>query len=146
MANETIPTLSVRDPWARAIFYLGKDVENRSWPTRYCGDFLIHTSKKAEDDDDLLCMFTGAKQFAFRRLLKDNPSHAGCIIGVVTLERVCLTYRSAWAQHGCYHWILANPRPLPEPISWRGLQGLFRVPVDAIPGCHWNSVTRSLRM
>lgn len=38
--------LSVRDPWARAMFYGKplKDVENRRWSTDYRGDLLIHVS------------------------------------------------------------------------------------------------------
>lgn len=49
--------LSVCQPWAHAILALGKNVENRSWPTSYRGPLLIHASKtKAfydrEDADD----------------------------------------------------------------------------------------------
>ena len=36
--------LSIRQPWAWAILN-GKPVENRTWPTRFTGLFLIHAGK-----------------------------------------------------------------------------------------------------
>lgn len=52
--NVTLPCLSIRQPWAWAILNAGKDVENRSWTTRYRGPLLIHAAKgctKAEYED-----------------------------------------------------------------------------------------------
>ena len=40
--------LSIRQPWAYAIFHLSKDVENRSWPTRYRGRKAVHVAKRIE--------------------------------------------------------------------------------------------------
>ena len=37
--------LSVRQPWAYAIIYALKDIENRGWPINYRGDILIHAAK-----------------------------------------------------------------------------------------------------
>jgi hypothetical protein len=37
--------LSVIMPWPWLILYGGKDIENRSWETRYRGRILIHASK-----------------------------------------------------------------------------------------------------
>ena len=34
--------LTIRQPWAWAIIFDGKDVENRSWNTSYRGDLAIH--------------------------------------------------------------------------------------------------------
>jgi hypothetical protein len=36
--------LTIRNPWAYAIFHLGKDVENRSWCRDYKGPLLIHAA------------------------------------------------------------------------------------------------------
>ena len=41
--------LSVRQPWAWAIIYAGKDVENRTWPTRYRGFVIVHASQRVDD-------------------------------------------------------------------------------------------------
>ncbi|MGC4075454.1 MAG: ASCH domain-containing protein [Rubrivivax sp.] len=37
--------LSIRQPWAWLILHAGKDVENRTWPTRYRGRVWIHAGK-----------------------------------------------------------------------------------------------------
>ena len=36
--------LSIRQPWAHLIVRGSKNIENRSWPTRYPGPFLVHAS------------------------------------------------------------------------------------------------------
>jgi hypothetical protein len=47
-ATKKIKALSVRQPWAHAILHLGKDVENRSKPTRVRERILIQASLKME--------------------------------------------------------------------------------------------------
>ena len=37
--------LSILQPWCHRIFHEGKDVENRDWPTKGRGLFLIHAGK-----------------------------------------------------------------------------------------------------
>jgi hypothetical protein len=47
------PILTVRQPWASAIFHAGKDIENRVWPTDYRGRLWIHAglaTARAEPD------------------------------------------------------------------------------------------------
>jgi hypothetical protein len=41
--------LSIRQPWASLIVAGVKDVENRTWPMRYRGRVLIHSSLRADD-------------------------------------------------------------------------------------------------
>jgi len=36
--------LSLIQPWADAVIFLGKNIENRRWDTRFRGAFLIHAS------------------------------------------------------------------------------------------------------
>lgn len=40
--------LSIRQPWAWLIVNRYKDIENRSWATKYRGRFLVHASLKLE--------------------------------------------------------------------------------------------------
>ena len=109
--------LTVRQPWAHAIIYFGKDVENRSWPTPYRGPLAIHAGKTYSTDGGRELEAMGFN------LLVDMPG--GAIIGVVDLVDVDWNSRSRWAERGQYHWILANPRPLDPPIPMRGMQGLW---------------------
>ncbi|NSZ47951.1 hypothetical protein G6L63_08490 [Agrobacterium vitis] len=53
---DTLPklALSIRQPWAWCIVNLGKDIENRDWPTRFRGPVCIHAAKgmtRAEYED-----------------------------------------------------------------------------------------------
>src|SRR5690242_9023233 len=41
--------ISIRQPWAALIVHGFKDVENRTWPTRYRGAVLIHASLRPDD-------------------------------------------------------------------------------------------------
>ena len=43
------PALSVRQPWAWALLYGGKTIENRTWPTRHRGRIWIHASERERD-------------------------------------------------------------------------------------------------
>lgn len=47
-AIEKIPTLSLLQPWAQAIFLGLKKIETRSWATKYRGPLLIHASAKKD--------------------------------------------------------------------------------------------------
>jgi ASCH domain-containing protein len=40
--------ISIRQPWASLIVSGAKDVENRTWPTRYRGPVLVHASQRAD--------------------------------------------------------------------------------------------------
>src|SRR5262245_22156707 len=44
-STRLLKALSVRQPWAHAIIYGGKDVENRSWTTAVRGTIAIHASQ-----------------------------------------------------------------------------------------------------
>jgi hypothetical protein len=45
--------LTVRQPWASAIIYAGKDVENRSWTTSHRGRLYIHAWMRLDPEDVL---------------------------------------------------------------------------------------------
>ncbi len=76
--------LSVRQPWANAIFMAGKDVENRSRRTDYRGPLLIHASRHID--------WQAARQEGppKKRLqyVTDRRMETGVIIGVVELTDV----------------------------------------------------------
>lgn len=129
-------TLSIRQPWAWLIvrpdltdpddraeaWQAGriKDIENRSWPTPFRGDFLIHASKQIDG---------GVKNYeAFRTDMFDEhgillPRHEGLqlggIIGMANLHGCVQESDSMWFL-GDYGFQLRNSRPLPFlPVSGR---------------------------
>jgi ASCH domain len=106
--------LTIRQPWAWSILFAGKNIENRSWSTKYRGPLLIHAGA---------ALHGGALP---RRLpLREPDEHTrGAIIGVVDLIDVVESSRSRWFE-GPYGWVLANPRPLSRPIPCKGRLGLW---------------------
>jgi hypothetical protein len=110
--------LTVRQPWASAIIYAGKDVENRSWSTRYRGRLYIHAGMALEPDDVLP---------------PGTPVPRGAVIGYATLTDCVRDSASQWAESGIWHWLLTDPVPLAEPIPARGKQGLWEPP-DGLVG------------
>lgn len=133
--------LTVCQPWPWAIFHLGKNVENRTWPTDHRGPLLIHAGKNrrwfdAEDPDDWQEAF-GVRLPAWEDLA------TGAIVGrveVVACVRAdpALPYYlpgsgpCVWAE-GPWLWVLANPVRFPKPVPCRGMRGLFDVPDELIP-------------
>ena len=124
--NLPIKALSVRQPWAWAIIYGGKDVENRSWQAvnhglDYRGRVAIHASKTMgkgdyESDGDFI-----------RSLAQDLPEardlERGGIIGSVEIIDVVKTHASPWF-FGPRGLVLANPAPC-EFIPVKGALGFF---------------------
>lgn len=100
--------LSIRQPWANAIIYLGKDVENRSWPTRFRGPVLVHAAKNWGASER-------AQLGALRRIAGDfdwpETPLLGGIIGVVDVIDCVQQMDSPWFS-GPYGFVLRNPRPL----------------------------------
>lgn len=111
--------LSVRQPWAWAIFHAGKDIENRSWKNQdTVGLIAIHVSGRT-DALELLPPRT--------RHPTSEDLVSGAIIGVVDVVRVVENHRSKWFA-GPLGWVLRNPRPINSPIRCNGRLGLWTLP------------------
>lgn len=143
--------LSVRQPWAWAIVHGGKDVENRV--RNLAGDYRGLVAIQAGlTRDKGASPFSGALLAAARES-RGVPwaGHRGEIIGVVELVGVhdsrmdgCGTRRgtarlgeliplcSEWADPWAHHLVLANPRPLSEPMPWKGALHLQRPTADEV--------------
>lgn len=147
--------LTVRQPWAWAIFHAGKTVENRQTNVAgtYRGPIAIHVAKEYSNgwaSPQLASVMNGHPgRWDETQPWRDN---LGQIIGVVDLVDVhrvvegtarahCETTAeptqdaesgacSQWAELGALHLVLANPRPLAEPIPYRGMLGLRTLDPD----------------
>lgn len=110
--------LSVRQPWAGAIFSIGKDIENRTWSTDYRGRLWIHASRLADRSrPDLM-----------HAVLDQGPLVSGAFLGYVDLVDVVCNSCSPWAIPGQLHWVLANPVPLAAPVPAKGQLRLWVPP------------------
>ncbi len=126
--------LSIRQPWAWAILYAGKDVENRDWPDTYPalhdahrlvedaieadgGEFLIHAGKRMTKDE-----YEDFLDFA-RPLIRKKPFPVGLtlpafddlprggIVGSAQLYDVVTKSDSLWFC-GRIGLVLRNAKPL----------------------------------
>lgn len=126
LALGTCYALSVRQPWAHAIINGGKDIENRTWPTRYRGRVLIHAGKGMDDDD----------VEGFRELVEDREIPTawidgtklgdlmrGGIIGEAEIVDCVSKSDSPWFV-GPWGFVLRNARPLTF-TPCRGMLGFF---------------------
>lgn len=129
----TMPCLSIRQPWPWAILVLGKDVENRSWQTKFRGPILIHSGKHFRPEEireDIMDCARMARQAGTRTpdkvALHELKEKTGGIVGVVTIVDCVRGHASPWAIPGQWHWVLAGARPIPfHPCL--GRLGIFQV-------------------
>jgi hypothetical protein len=126
--NKSIPALSLRQPWAWAIFSAGKNIENREWVTRYRGRIRIHAAKTWDDEGED-CLI----ELDINCPTQEEARTAGLLgayVGEVTVTN-CVQYDTAFAAaenpwaFGPWCWVLADPIPYPEPIPGRGYPGLY---------------------
>jgi hypothetical protein len=119
-----LPILSIRQPWAWLICHGGKDIENRSWPSRFRGKFLVHASKGMTRDEYEEASWTADDNGV------DLPPYEqlerGGIVGVAEIVDCVNRSESPWF-FGEYGFVLRNAKPLPF-HECKGALGFFRLP------------------
>ncbi len=122
--------LSIRQPWAWLIIYAGKNIENRSWKTKFRGRVLIHAAMGGTQasfaEAGRFAVAAGAS-FPHREAAGWSVSTTrGGIIGSVEIVDCVTSSSSPWWM-GPVGFVLANPQPLPF-LPCRGRLGFFDVP------------------
>lgn len=126
--------ISIRQPWAWAVVYAGKEIENRDWPTGFRGSVCIHAAKgmgKQEyadaasfitrtlgsaPDQDWLMRWHGICAAPYRL-------DRGGIIGVAdTVD--CVSHSDSPWFFGRFGFVLRNARPV-DLIPLKGALGFF---------------------
>lgn len=129
--------LTLRAPWAAAVTYLGKNIENRVWAKRRPGPVLIHAGVGQDR--------VGWEKFAagFPEILP-NPwplTVEGAFVAVTTVDSVCGNRRygdggpcecGPWAMPGQFHFRLGKVWPLREPVPCPGSPRQWRPQPDII--------------
>ena len=142
--------LTVRQPWATAIMWGGKDVENRPRRTLHRGPLLIHAGLAHPDWAEYLDVRAlsgqvfgwldtrrhSAAEVERARFWPEHTGALGVILGVASVvgchhasedhggQGNC----SRWAWDGRWHWQLAAVRPFSRPVPCKGRLGLWRLP------------------
>lgn len=118
--------ISIKQPWAYLICAGIKDVENRTWPTKYRGRVYIHASAKLAKHE-----FTWEQSSELAKHEELDIVYSA-IIGHVDIVDCVINYDSIWAEQSdmfrrthsagivsnppIYNWVLANPVLFDKPI------------------------------
>lgn len=153
--------LTLWQPWASLMVVGAKQIETRSWATKYRGPLAIHSA--ARNMPLYLRELCTEEPFMtalrLRRPSRDETAlmvmhlimgvtelPRGKILGVVDLLH-CLPVEELPGVEepertfgdyspGRFGWVCANPRRLRTPIAYRGRQGLWNLPDDVLEGPH----------
>lgn len=128
-AMRALPCLTVRQPWAWAIIFGGKDIENRTWHTNVRGRVLIHAAKGMT-----LGEYNDACWFALERCNVNMPHKdkltRGAIIGSVEIYDCVTSSQSPWFI-GPVGFALRGPTPLPV-TPCKGQLGFWTPPTEIL--------------
>ncbi len=126
--------ISIRQPWAWLVIHGGKDIENRSWPTKFRGRVLVHAAKgmtRKEYDVVMDFLLVQALHAAAKSLPKFSELQRGGIIGSVEIIDCVTESNSPWLI-GEYGFVLRDPKPMPL-TPYMGRLGFFDVSDDVFP-------------
>jgi hypothetical protein len=132
--------ISIRQPWPWAIINAGKDIENRSWPTKVRGRVLIHASLKTDDDEFAACLDLldeiqpiglAGKYGRRASAVHSKDARRGGIVGSVEIVDCVQRSDSPWF-FGPYGFVLRDPRPVPF-MPCKGKLGFFRPEIEVSP-------------
>jgi len=121
--------LSIKQPWASLIAHGIKDIENRTWRTKFRGKIYIHASAKSAGNTAYLLNKEQNNNFAFNtenyKTFESNLPYSA-IIGEVDIVDCVINHPSVWAEKSdlsegavfkpIYNWVLANPVLYDKPI------------------------------
>lgn len=136
--------ISIREPYASAVVFAGKDIENRSWRTHYRGPIAIHASSTVhpEDLDDQRRMLRGGERrsleywinrgrraYGMDRIEELEPSQ---VIGMGMLVDCVEQSSSPWHEKGCFGFEILGIVPI-EPIAFDGALNLWDCEFEYTP-------------
>lgn len=109
--------ITIKQPWAQLIAQGIKDIENRTWKTKFRGKVLIHTSAKSVDvlfsvEQSAQLWMNG---FDATTVISNDSFPTSAIIGEIDIVDCVINNSSIWAEKSdadskpIYNWVLANP-------------------------------------
>lgn len=132
--------LSIKQPWAWAICNLPdafkKDIENRTWSTKFRGEFLVHSSK-GFDAVGYVRMKWYLHELGYQGEIPTRGEFVyGAIVGKAELVSVTQKARSRWFE-GKFGYVLKNSMALKEPIPYKGQLRFFNVDESILVGAKY---------
>lgn len=120
-----VKAITIRQPYAWLIVNGIKDIENRTWETKYRGPVYIHAGLKRPTKQ-----LMDALEAKHGITIPDDELDFGAIIGSVELVDCVITHSSRWFIAGHNGFVLRKPRVIFPGIPYTGKLGLFQVPKD----------------
>jgi hypothetical protein len=131
--------LTIHEPWATLLVKGKKQFETREWQRNYRGLLAIHSGKQSVDIEDYPLGLSEILDDS--KITQDNlNNNKGKIIAIATLKEIHLMTDKfineqselermiGYWEPGHYAWELTDIQLLSEPISARGMPGLWDVP------------------
>lgn len=122
--------ITIRQPRAQLIIDGRKDIENRTWSTRYQGEILIHAAAESHGDVKTMadCEFWMAKK-GLGRPPAIKPAQRGAVLGVARLVDCVSASASPWfiGPHGL---VLVDVLKFETPVPMKGSLSLWE-PAEA---------------
>lgn len=116
--------ISIRQPWAWLIVNGYKDIENRSWRTKYRGQVLIHASQGVKKSE-----YERAKELTdLLGITLPTSFETGGIVGVATITDCVEQSESPWF-FGEKGFVLTDARPI-EFIQMKGKLSFFETGIE----------------
>lgn len=109
VADGQIKALSIKQPYPHHIFHDGKDVENRDWPTKGRGWFIVHAGVSKTELD--------------MENEEDAAMPRGGIVGLARIVDCVTAMESRWF-FGRYGFVLRDAFPV-DLIPCKGKLGFF---------------------
>ncbi len=128
--------ISIKQPWASLICSGIKDIENRTWPTRYRGRIFIHASKVIDTrflNNPVDKIFTDAqnKAIPFNEVgeLYIPGLAFSAIIGEAVITDCIQDSKSIWAEPGAWHWLIKKAVLYDRPVKCNGALSFWQPPI-----------------
>lgn len=127
--------ISLRQPWAWMVVHGGKHIENRSWNTKFRGEFLIHAAKgMTQREYSEACAWAMARGFGHVvHAMRQQTLDRGGIVGIARLVDVIPPElaidghcQRPWHMHEQFGFVLEDVQPLPF-VPLKGALGFFEV-------------------
>ncbi|WP_060873871.1 ASCH domain-containing protein [Myroides odoratus] len=128
--KEITKALSVKQPWAELICLGVKDIENRTWRTRFRGRVYIHAPMYGDKNASLT-----NEQYTIIKSIQKPILTLSAIIGEVTIADCVQNHKSIWADkgEGIWHWVLKDAVFYEKPIlNVKGKLGLWDVDIEKL--------------
>ena len=139
--------ITIKQPRASLIVEGIKDIENRTWSTKFRGRVLIHSSANPVGNlksDSCFShvvnemQFSHLKSIGFKNWFMEDFAF-GSIIGSVEIVDCVINHPSIWAEKTYYddfedskviwNWVLANPVKFAKPIPAKGKLSFWDYPM-----------------